>query len=92
VDASTHAGDVAAPFGQPHGWIGNSLKYQGTGAYRIHAHTLAGDVRLHKLEAVESAHPSPGTDDFESSLKGNPQSVFRGIQQQECRPDREPVR
>ncbi len=70
VDASTHAGDVAAPFGQPHGWIGNSLKYQGTGAYRIHAHTLAGDVRLHKLEAVESAHPSPGTDDFESSLKG----------------------
>ena len=70
VDASTHAGDVAAPFGKPHGWIGNSLKYQGAGAYRIHAHTFAGDVRFHGPQAQESAHTSQGTHDFESSLKG----------------------
>ena len=69
VDASTHAGDVAAPFGKPHGWIGNSLKYQGAGAYKIHAHTLAGDVRFHGPEMPEDAHKSQATDDFESSLK-----------------------
>jgi hypothetical protein len=67
VDASTHAGDVVAPFGKPHGWIGNSLNYQGTGSYRIHAHTLAGDVTFHSAKTAENAQA--GADDFEASLK-----------------------
>jgi uncharacterized protein (TIGR02246 family) len=70
VDVSTHAGDVVAPFGKPHGWIGNSLNYQGTGSYRIHAHTLAGDVTIHGPKTAESAQTEPGVDDFETSLKG----------------------
>ncbi len=69
VDASTHAGDVVAPFGKPHGWIGNSLNYQGAGSFHIHAHTLAGDVTLRGPKAPESAQPEPGADDFDASLK-----------------------
>jgi ketosteroid isomerase-like protein len=69
VDASTHAGDVVAPFGKPHGWIGNSLNYQGAGAYRIHAHTFAGDITLHEAKSAESAPTGPEADDFEASLK-----------------------
>jgi hypothetical protein len=69
VDASTHAGDVVAPFGKPHGWIGNSLNYQGTGSYRIHAHTLAGDVTFHDARTKENAQTAPGADDFDTSLK-----------------------
>jgi hypothetical protein len=52
VDASTHAGDIEATLGEPHGWIGKSLKYQGAGTYRLHAHTFAGDVRFHEVEAA----------------------------------------
>jgi uncharacterized protein (TIGR02246 family) len=69
VDASTHAGDVVAPFGKPHGWIGNSLNYQGAGSFHIHAHTLAGDVTLRGPKAAESAQTDAGADDFEASLK-----------------------
>jgi len=54
VDASTHAGDVTAPWGKPHGWIGNSLKYAGGGKYNIHAHTFAGDIDLKENEGVEA--------------------------------------
>jgi ketosteroid isomerase-like protein len=69
VDASTHAGDVVAPFGKPHGWIGNSLSYQGTGSYRMHAHTLAGDITFRGAKTAESAQAEPGVDDFEASLR-----------------------
>ena len=58
VDASTHAGDVRAPFGKPRGWIGGSLRYEGSGHYRLHAHTFAGDVQLHEL-ATTSADSCP---------------------------------
>ena len=54
VDASTHAGDVSAPWGKPHGWIGNSLKYAGDGKYSIHAHTFAGDIDLKEAEGMEA--------------------------------------
>ena len=54
VDASTHAGDVSAPWGKPHGWIGNSLKYAGDGKYSIHAHTFAGDIDLKEVEGMEA--------------------------------------
>jgi len=69
VDASTHAGDVTAPFGKPRGWIGNSLNYQGAGSYRIHAHTLAGDITFHEAATAGGAQTAPGIDDFESSLR-----------------------
>jgi hypothetical protein len=54
VDASTHAGDVTAPFGKPHGWIGGSLRYEGSGHYRLHAHTFAGDVQLREQETTSA--------------------------------------
>jgi len=44
VDASTHAGDVNAPEGRPHGFIGSSVTFQGKGKYHIHTHTGAGDI------------------------------------------------
>src|SRR5208282_5257020 len=52
-----------------HGWIGNSLSYQGTGSYRLHAHTLAGDVTFREPKTGESAQTEPEADDFEASLK-----------------------
>jgi|SRR5215470_292549 len=55
VDASTHAGDVSAPFGKPRGLIGGSLHYAGGGRYRLHAHTFAGDVQLHEQEATSAS-------------------------------------
>ena len=59
VDASTHAGDVNAPFGKAHGWIGGKLEYDGGGKYRIHAHTLAGDIDLEE-SSVNRADSAPG--------------------------------
>ena len=52
VDASTHAGEVSAPFGKTHGWIGNALKYDGGGQYRVHAHTFAGDIGFEQAETA----------------------------------------
>jgi hypothetical protein len=47
VEAGTRIGDVdAAAFGEPHGWLGKSLKYHGSGQYRLVAHTSIGDVTL----------------------------------------------
>lgn len=79
VDASTHAGDVVAPFGKPHGWIGNSLNYQGTGSYRIHAHTLAGDITFREPKAEEGSRTEPEADDFEASLRGSSTRTLRDI-------------
>ena len=59
VDASTHAGDVNAPFGKPHGWIGSKLDYNGGGRYRIHAHTFAGDIEFEQPN-VDRADSGPG--------------------------------
>jgi DUF4097 and DUF4098 domain-containing protein YvlB len=57
VEASTHAGDVSAPFGKPKGWVGNSLKYEGTGQYRVHAHTFAGDIGFEEPKTAKLEEP-----------------------------------
>jgi hypothetical protein len=45
VDLSVRFGDVSGTqFGEPKGWIGNSLHKSGTGKYRLHAHVMAGDL------------------------------------------------
>lgn len=47
VDLSVRFGDVSGgQFGDPKGWIGNSLKRDGNGRYRLHAHVFAGDLTL----------------------------------------------
>jgi Putative adhesin len=47
VDLSVRFGDVSAnQFGSPKGWLGNSLKRDGNGRYRLHAHVFAGDLTL----------------------------------------------
>jgi Putative adhesin len=49
VDLSVRFGDVSAnQFGNPKGWIGNSLKRDGNGKYRLHAHVFAGDLTLQR--------------------------------------------
>lgn len=49
VDLSVRFGDVSgSQFGDPKGWLGNSLKRDGTGKYRLHAHVFAGDLTLKK--------------------------------------------
>lgn len=57
VDASTHAGDVSAPFGKTRGWIGSSLEYDGGGKYRVHAHTFAGDIGFEEPESAKLEEP-----------------------------------
>ena len=52
VDASTHVGDIDdSPFGKPKGWLGARIHFLGDGKYRLHAHTLAGDIRFATLSA-----------------------------------------
>lgn len=47
VDLSVRFGDVSGcQFGSPKGWLGNSLKRDGSGRYRLHAHVFAGDLTL----------------------------------------------
>lgn len=47
VDLSVRFGDVSGEqFGNPKGSIGNSLKRDGSGRYRLHAHVFAGDLLL----------------------------------------------
>ncbi|HLV89197.1 MAG TPA: hypothetical protein VKV39_19595 [Candidatus Sulfotelmatobacter sp.] len=47
VDLSVRFGDVSGgQFGDPKGWIGNSLRRDGSGRYRLHAHVFAGDLTL----------------------------------------------
>jgi len=49
VDLSVRFGDVSGnQFGDPKGWMGNSLKWGGNGKYRLHAHVLAGDLTLRR--------------------------------------------
>jgi hypothetical protein len=45
VDLSVSFGDISgSPFGDPKGTMGNSVKQDGSGKYRLHAHLLAGDL------------------------------------------------
>jgi hypothetical protein len=47
VDLSVKFGDLSgSQFGDPKGWIGNSVKLDGSGKYRLHAHVFAGDLLL----------------------------------------------
>jgi hypothetical protein len=47
VDLSVTFGDVSGTqFGDPKGWIGNSVRRDGNGKYRLHAHVMAGDLVL----------------------------------------------
>jgi hypothetical protein len=47
VDLSVRFGDVSGTqFGDPKGWIGNSVHKVGAGKYRLHAHVMAGDLVL----------------------------------------------
>ena len=47
VDLSVRYGDIrGAQFGDPKGTVGNSLRKQGNGKYRLHAHVMAGDLVL----------------------------------------------
>jgi hypothetical protein len=47
VDLSVRLGDVSgSQFGDPKGWLGNSVKLDGSGKYRLHAHVFAGDLML----------------------------------------------
>jgi hypothetical protein len=47
VDLSVKFGDISGTqFGDPKGWIGNSLQKDGNGKYKLHAHVMAGDLVL----------------------------------------------
>jgi hypothetical protein len=47
VDLSVKFGDISGTqFGDPKGWIGNSVQKDGNGKYRLHAHVMAGDLVL----------------------------------------------
>ena len=47
VDLSVRFGDVSADqFGSPKGVVGNSLRRDGNGKHRLHAHVFAGDLKL----------------------------------------------
>jgi hypothetical protein len=47
VDLKVRFGDVSgSQFGDPKGWLGNSLRRDGSGKYRLHAHVFAGDLTL----------------------------------------------
>jgi hypothetical protein len=47
VDLSVRFGDISGTqFGDPRGWLGNSVHKVGTGMYRLHAHVMAGDLVL----------------------------------------------
>lgn len=47
VDLSVRLGEVSGTqFGDPKGSIGNSVRKDGSGKYRLHAHVMAGDLVL----------------------------------------------
>lgn len=47
VDLSVRFGDVSGTqFGDPKGWIGNSVRKDGNGKYKLRAHVTAGDLML----------------------------------------------
>ncbi|HEV2470456.1 MAG TPA: DUF4097 family beta strand repeat-containing protein [Candidatus Sulfotelmatobacter sp.] len=47
VRASTSIGDVHSDdYGEPSGWLGKTLKYNGDGKYELRAHVSVGDIHL----------------------------------------------
>jgi hypothetical protein len=47
IDLSVKFGNVSgSQFGDPKGWLGNAVRREGTGKYRLHAHVMAGDLVL----------------------------------------------
>ena len=47
VDLSVKYGDISGTqFGDPKGMVGNSLRKNGNGKYKLHAHVTAGDLML----------------------------------------------
>ena len=47
VDLSVRYGDISGTqFGDPKGMVGDSLRKEGNGKYRLHAHVMAGDLVL----------------------------------------------
>jgi hypothetical protein len=47
IDLSVRYGDISgSQFGVPKGMVGNSLRKDGTGKYKLHAHVMAGDLVL----------------------------------------------
>jgi hypothetical protein len=47
VDLSVKFGDVSGTqFGDAKGWLGNSVRSDGNGKYKLHAHVTAGDLVL----------------------------------------------
>jgi len=47
VDLSVRFGDVSgSQFGDPKGWLGNSVRKDGSGKYKLHAQVMAGDLVL----------------------------------------------
>ena len=47
AEVSTRVGDADVPSaGTQHGWLGHTWKYQGSGSYRLYAHTAFGDVNV----------------------------------------------
>jgi hypothetical protein len=47
VDLSVRFGDVSGTqFGDPKGWLGNAIRKDGNGKYKLHAHVMAGDLVL----------------------------------------------
>jgi len=47
VRVSTSIGDVhSADYGEPSGWLGKTLKYNGDGKYELRAHVSVGDIHL----------------------------------------------
>jgi len=54
VDASTRIGDLKpGPFNQnKQGWLGRTLKWQGNGSYKLHAHVGTGDLTI--IESKET--------------------------------------
>jgi len=47
VDLSVRFGDINGnQFGDPKGWLGSSIRRDGSGKYRLHAHVMAGDIVL----------------------------------------------
>ena len=55
VDLSVKFGDVSGgQFGLPKGTVGNSLRHDGSGKYRLHAHVFAGDLTMRPLVESEA--------------------------------------
>jgi hypothetical protein len=47
AEVSVRVGDVdVPPIGKVHGWLGHTWRYQGSGQYRLYAHTGFGDATL----------------------------------------------